>query len=177
MNVYRSEKNPMIKPGDVEPSTTDFKVIGVFNCGVAMFKGEILLLMRVAEKPINNNPKTECVPLLDVEAGKLFVKEFNKVDSSIDFSDPRVIKTPTLHYLTSISHLRIARSKNGVDFEIDKKPAMFPENKYESSGIEDPRITRIGEKYYISYSAVSDITGLLSAWHQQLILLLLQDMA
>jgi predicted GH43/DUF377 family glycosyl hydrolase len=160
MNIYRSEKNPIIKPGDVKPSRADFKVVGVFNCGVTRFKGEILLLMRVAEKPINNNPKKEYVPLLDVKAGKLVVKEFNKVDSSIDFSDPRVIKTPTVHYPTSISHLRIARSKNGIDFEIDKKPAMFPENKYESLGIEDPRITHIDGKYYISHSAVSDKTGI-----------------
>jgi beta-1,2-mannobiose phosphorylase / 1,2-beta-oligomannan phosphorylase len=160
MNVYRSDKNPIIKPGDVEPSRADFKVVGVFNCGVTRFKGEILLLMRVAEKPINNNPKKECVPLLDIKAGKLVVKEFDKVDSSIDFSDPRVIRTSTVHYLTSISHLRIARSKNGVDFEIDKKPAMFPENKYESFGIEDPRITQINGKYYISYSAISYITGI-----------------
>ena len=78
MNIFRSEKNPIIKPGDVKPSRADFKVVGVFNCGVARFKGEILLLMRVAETPINNNPKKECVPLLDVKAGKLVVKELSK---------------------------------------------------------------------------------------------------
>jgi len=159
MNIFRSEKNPIIKPVDVKPSRADFKVVGVFNCGVAEFKGEILLLMRVAETPINNNPKKECIPLLDVKTGKLVVKELNKNDSTIDFSDPRVIRTPSGYYLTSISHLRVARSKNGVDFEIDKKPAMFPENKYERFGIEDPRITKIDGRYYISYSAISDITG------------------
>ncbi len=59
MNIFRSEKNPIIKPEDIKPSEPDFKVIGVFNCGVTRFKGEILLLMRVAETPINNNPKNE----------------------------------------------------------------------------------------------------------------------
>ena len=77
------------------PSRPDFKVVGVFNCGVARFNGEVLLLMRVAETPINNNPKKILVPLLDVKTGKLIIKEFNKSDFSIDFSDPRVIKTPT----------------------------------------------------------------------------------
>jgi len=57
------------------------------------------------------------------------------------------------------SHLRIARSKNGIDFKIDKKPAIFPESKYERFGIEDPRITQINGRYYINYSAISNITG------------------
>jgi beta-1,2-mannobiose phosphorylase / 1,2-beta-oligomannan phosphorylase len=160
MNTFRSDKNPIIKPGDVKPSRADFKVVGVFNCGATRFKGGILLLMRVAETPINNNPKKECVPLLDVKTGKLVVKELSRGDSAIDFSDTRVIRTPSGNYLTSISHLRVARSKNGVDFEIDKKTAMVPENKYERFGIEDPRITKIDGRYYISYSAVSDITGI-----------------
>jgi beta-1,2-mannobiose phosphorylase / 1,2-beta-oligomannan phosphorylase len=160
MNIFRSEKNPIIKPEDIKPSRNDFKVVGVFNCGVTRFNREIILLARVAEIPFNNNLKKECVPLLDVQTGKLILKELNKNDSAIDFSDPRVIRTPSGHFLTSISHLRIARSNNGIDFKIDKEPAMFPENKYERLGIEDPRITKIDERYYISYSAVSDITGI-----------------
>ncbi len=162
MNIFRSEKNPIIVPGDIKPSRPDFKVIGVFNCGVVRFNDEVLLLMRVAEKPVSNNPKKEFVPLLSMETGELVVKEFNKTDSSIDFSDSRFVKTTAGEYLTSISHLRIARSKNGIDFRIDEKPTMFPGNKYERFGIEDPRITHVNTKYYISYSAVSDITGITS---------------
>ena len=160
MSVLRSEKNPIIKPEDITPSRPDLKVIGVFNCAVTRFNGEILLLMRVAEKPINDNKDLEIVPLLDLNTGILSLKEFDRNDSSINFSDPRFLGTPTEWYLTSISHLRIARSKNGIDFGIDKKPAIFPENVYDRYGIEDPRITYIDGKYYINYSAVSDITGI-----------------
>lgn len=160
MDIFRSDKNPIITPGDIKPSRPDLKVVCVFNCGVTRFNGEILLLMRVAEKPINNNSKKELVPLLNMKTDELVVKGFNKTDSSIDFSDSRFVRTTAGEYLTSISHLRIARSKNGIDFRIDKKPAMFPENKYERFGIEDPRITHINERYYINYSAVSDITGI-----------------
>lgn len=157
--VFRSDKNPIITPGSVKPSRPDFKVVGAFNCGVARFKEEILLLMRVAETPVNNCPQKQFVPLLDVKTGKLIIKEFDKADSSIDFSDSRLVRTPAGQYLTSISHLRIARSKDGIDFDIDENPAMFPENKYERFGIEDPRITYIDGRYYINYSAISDITG------------------
>ncbi|MCJ7666583.1 MAG: glycoside hydrolase family 130 protein [Actinobacteria bacterium] len=160
MNMIRSEKNPIIRPENIEPSDPGFKVVGVFNCGVTRFKDEVLLLMRVAETPINDNSKKLLVSWFDISTGKFIVKEFNKDDPSIDISDPRIISTPEGHYLTSISHLRIARSKNGIDFKIDKKPAMFPENIYERSGMEDPRITQTAGKYYISYSAVSDITGI-----------------
>ncbi len=160
MPVFRSGRNPIIKPEDVKPSNPDFKVISVFNCGVARFNGEILLLMRVAEAPQSDRDDIIRVPFLDEKTNLIFIKELKKTDNNIDYSDPRVIKTPQKNYLTSISHFRIARSTNGIDFKIDEKPAMFPEKIYERFGIEDPRITEIDGKYYIGYSAVSDITGI-----------------
>lgn len=36
--------------------------------------------------------------------------------------------------LTSLSHLRIARSKDGIHFEIDEHPAIFPLAEEESWG-------------------------------------------
>jgi beta-1,2-mannobiose phosphorylase / 1,2-beta-oligomannan phosphorylase len=160
MDIIRSGKNPIIGPGDVEPSNPSFKVVGVFNCGVTRFKDEVILMVRVAEAPVDNNPKKLLVSWFDDSIGKFAVKEFNKANPLINTLDPRIINTPEGNYLTSISHLRIARSKNGIDFEIDRKPAMLPENMYERFGIEDPRITRIGSKYYITYIAISDITGI-----------------
>jgi beta-1,2-mannobiose phosphorylase / 1,2-beta-oligomannan phosphorylase len=160
MVILRSEKNPVIKPEDVEPSRDDFRVAGVFNCGVTRFKNEIILLLRVAENLSGENNGEIQVPHLDLKTGKISVKKFDKNNKSIDFSDPRFLRTVSGNYLTSISHLRIARSKNGIDFNIDGKPALFPENEYERYGLEDPRITCIEGKYYISYSAVSDITGI-----------------
>jgi len=160
MNISRSGKNPIIKPGDVEPSEPGLKVSCVFNCGVTRFNDEVLLLIRVAESPIGSVPEKLAVPWLDVVTGKFIIKEFDKACPEIDISDPRFINTNEGRYLTSISHLRIARSKNGIDFKIDKKPAVSPVSIYEKFGIEDPRITRIGTKYYITYVAVSGITGI-----------------
>lgn len=160
MNIFRSEKNPVIKPEDIKPSGDDLEVAGVFNCGVTRFKNEILLLLRVAEKPAGNIKSEILVPVPDFKTGSISVKKFNKNDSSIDFSDPRFLKTPSGNYLTSISHFRAARSKNGIDFDIDREPSLFPEREYESYGIEDPRITLIEGLYYISYTAVSGTTGI-----------------
>ena len=57
--------------------------------------------------------------------------------------------------LTSMSHLRAARSSDGVNFAFDPAPAIFPTNPYEAYGCEDARITFIDEAYYITYTAVS----------------------
>lgn len=159
MSIYRAVQNPIIKPEDVKPSRSDFKVVCVFNAGVTRFNNEVLLLMRVAEIPLNNEPDIELVPVFDPDQETLIIKKFDKKDKDIDFSDSRFVRTETEQYLTSISHFRIARSKDGINFEIDERPAMFPTNIFEKFGIEDPRITYIDGKYYINYSAISNITG------------------
>jgi predicted GH43/DUF377 family glycosyl hydrolase len=60
--------------------------------------------------------------------------------------------------LSGVSHLTIARSENGYEFEVDSEPWIVPSNDerfepYERYGIEDPRITQIEEYYYITYTA------------------------
>ena len=157
MKVFRSPYNPIIEPKDIKPSKDDFEVIGVFNAGVARFKEEVILLLRVAERPINKNRNVVLTSVFDVTKGELIVKEFAKDNSENDFSDPRLIVTPSLTYLTSISHLRLARSKDGINFQIEDTPTISPANDYETFGLEDPRITLIGDIYYINYVAVSSL--------------------
>src|SRR6476660_8657518 len=61
------------------------------------------------------------------------------------------------------SHLCAARSANGVDdWQIDRKPTLLPDPKHvpeELWGIEDPRITYVGElkKYAVVYTAYSRV--------------------
>ncbi len=52
MNIFRAPENPIIMPTDVTPSRPDFEVIGVFNAGVARYNETVILLLRVAERPI-----------------------------------------------------------------------------------------------------------------------------
>ena len=157
MNVFRSPQNPIIGPEDVKPSSNDFEVIGVFNTGVTRLEDQIILLLRVAERPINTNPDVVLTTIYNDAQERLVVTKFSKNNPEIDFSDPRLIITPTETYLTSISHLRLARSKDGINFEIDDTPAICPANDYETFGIEDPRISLIDGIYYISYVAVSPL--------------------
>jgi predicted GH43/DUF377 family glycosyl hydrolase len=154
VKVFRSPHNPIIGPNDVKPSRKDFEVIGVFNAGVTRSEDETILLLRVAERPLSEHPDVVLVGVYDANQGDIITKEFSKDDAENDFSDPRLIIRPTETYLTSISHLRVARSADGINFDIEESPAIAPANDYETFGIEDPRISIIDGTYYISYVAV-----------------------
>lgn len=157
MHVMRSINNPVIKPQDIKPSRPDFEVIGAFNAGVARLNDEIILLVRVAEKPANTKSTVYLSPVFDTEMNKVILKEFEIGKDGYDFSDSREIATPDGRYLTSLSHLRLARSSDGINFSVEEKPSLFPADKYEAYGIEDARITMIEGTFYISYSAISDL--------------------
>ena len=58
-------------------------------------------------------------------------------------------------YLAQVSHLRVARSKDGVRFTVDPDVAIGPDNGLEEYGVEDPRITFIDGEYHVTYVSVS----------------------
>ncbi|MHA1988336.1 MAG: glycoside hydrolase family 130 protein [Promethearchaeota archaeon] len=60
-------------------------------------------------------------------------------------------------YETYISTFGLAQSEDGYTFETFEKPIMEPGADYEKFGIEDPRITYLDEKYYITYTAVKTL--------------------
>ena len=150
----RCNKNPIITKYDVRPSNDEMEVLGAFNCGVAHYNDETILLVRVAEKAKDRNGFVR-VPVYDSTKKQEVILDFDKNDSDIDFSDVRFVKTKEQLYLTSKSHIRIARSKNGVDFKIDDEPFLSSDYFYEEYGIEDPRITFVDGYYYINYSSSS----------------------
>ena len=162
MPLVRSPLNPIILPQDVSPSNPDFEVLAAFNAGVARLGAEVVLLLRVAERPRDQGQDLCRVPVYDPALNRLVIREFARGDSRNDFSDPRVIGSPQGMHLTSMSHLRSARSRDGQHFEIDSQPALFPQPDYEAFGIEDPRITQIGSDYYVNYVGVSSL-GIVTA--------------
>ncbi len=157
MAVTRAAANPLLRPGDIAPSRPDFEVIGVFNAGVARLDNEVVLLLRVAERPINDDPTCVVTALFDPDAGEIVTVPFAKDDPTNDFADPRLIVREGQTYLTSLSHLRVARSADGIHFSVAAQPALAATDAYESFGIEDPRITQIGDTYYINYVAVAPV--------------------
>lgn len=64
------------------------------------------------------------------------------------------------HLRTGRSTIGLARSGDGYHFTADSQPFLTPTRDgpfaaYEEFGVEDPRITRVGDEYVITYSAYS----------------------
>lgn len=157
IELKRYEYNPIVTPSDIQPSHPDLEVIGAFNAGAAMVGDEVVLLLRVAERPISADGKRVGIPKVDLSGPTAHI-EVEWVDRDVpelDLSDPRGILYKGRQYLSSVSHLRLARSRDGFHFTIDPKPTIVPYTPYEIYGMEDPRITPIDGAYYVAYTSVS----------------------
>lgn len=104
-------------------------------------------------KRYNNNPIIT-VNNLPYEAANVF-------NPGAIFFNNKYILLLRVMLKTGISILGLAESKDGYNFSIHPEPVMIPERKgpfakYETKGIEDPRITKIGKEYYVFYSAYSE---------------------
>ena len=57
--------------------------------------------------------------------------------------------------LNFISHLRVIHSRDGREIGSIDGARFGPATEYEEFGVEDPRITKIGDIFYFTYVAVS----------------------
>lgn len=154
-HVQRFKGNPIISTRDVKSSRAGLEVIGAFNAAAFEYKGRIGLLLRVAERPVQRANKIS-IPRVDETSGEVQVKWYPRSSPHLNVADPRLVLYKGRLFLTSVSHLRLAWSDDGVHFEVAPRPTLWPQGPYETYGIEDPRVTKIGRRYYIMYSAVSD---------------------
>lgn len=157
MRIERALMNPLISPLHVTPSSPEMQVVSAFNAAATSWEDETILLLRVAEIPKDVAGDEVAVPIIEPSNGKahISVRRFRKDTPGLDISDPRAVIFNGEIFLSSLSHLRLARSKDGFHFDIDKHPALFPTGDYEEYGIEDPRMTNLEGTVYINYTAVS----------------------
>lgn len=151
----RAPENPILTPAMVAPSRPDLRVVGVFNPAAIRHDGEVVLLLRVAEAPREIEAGEVAAPVWDAESGRLRVHRWRRDAKGVDASDPRMVVADGQSWLTSISHLRVARSTDGISFTVEPAPALSPATAYESFGVEDARITLLDGTYWINYTAVS----------------------
>ncbi len=192
----RLPQNPLITARDVKPSLPTLEVVSVFNAAAARVGNEIILLLRVAERPRSDiEPGSDAVTLdldqphpilrplpphyrkeeligmafLDTRDGppRVFVAHIPTNLPGLDLRDPRSIRYRNatgnlrmtnegyIDFLAQISHLRVARSTDGVSFTIDEIAAIAPHTDMEEYGVEDPRATFIDGEWHITYVSVS----------------------
>ncbi len=151
----RFPANPIVKPADVTPTRPGLTVLGVLNPAAFRFDDRTWLLLRVAEGvPADDGHVT--APILDPAApgGMRFVI-VAKGAPGLESDDPRGFVWQGADYLTSVSHLRLASSHDGVSFEVAPLPALEGGGDLERFGIEDPRVSAIAGRFVVAYTAVS----------------------
>lgn len=192
----RLVENPLITPKDVRPSLPELEVVSVFNAAVAKVGDEVILLLRVAERPRSDIDPPPDARTLDLRRPYPVLKQlrsgYRKEDlvgmcvldtaadpprvavaylpmdlpgldlhdrRSIRYRDPRGqrrgMNDGYTDYLAQMSHLRVARSRDGIHFTVDDRPALAPGLEIEEYGVEDPRATLIDGVWYITYVSVS----------------------
>jgi predicted GH43/DUF377 family glycosyl hydrolase len=150
----RFEQNPLLKPENLRPSVPGMVVTCLLNPGVFQYRDKIWLVVRVAERPVQTPGKIS-FPILQAD-GHLEIKEFDESDPRLDQRDPRVIRFDGRDYLTTLSHLRLLSSSDGVVFtEEEGYPCLMGKGELEAYGIEDCRVAQIGEAWYLTYTQVS----------------------
>ncbi len=188
--------NPILTPADVPPSLPGLEVVSVFNAAAAQVDGEVVLLLRVGERPRSDvdppegsltfdlsGPEPRLAPLppgipRDQLVGVAFLDTAPEpprvVDvylprdmPGLDLSDPRTIRyrgssggftaaaDDVTDLLTQMSHLRVARSRDGVHFDVEAAPALAPADRLEEYGCEDPRATWLDGAWQVTYVSVS----------------------
>ena len=198
MNLgQRLPQNPLITARDIKASLPTLEVVSVFNAAAARVGKEIVLLLRVAERPRTDiapgpdaltldlaapHPMLRPMPahyrkeqlvgmaFLDTRDGgapRVVVAYLPANLPGLDLRDPRSIRYRNasgslrmanegyIDFLAQISHLRVARSTDGVKFTVDDTPAIAPHTDMEEYGVEDPRATFIDGEWHITYVSVS----------------------
>ncbi len=155
-------------PGDVDLSRSPLRgafepetfVLGAFNPGLTRLpNGNLLLMVRIAEalrEPVANGH----IHAIRWRQDGRYVLDAWPVEKALT-ADPRSFILPSqggaAMALTSISWLLpVELSPDGLDvLAVHYDRAVEPARSYQVYGVEDPRISRIGDRWYMTTCSVS----------------------
>ncbi|MBD1394661.1 glycoside hydrolase family 130 protein [Mucilaginibacter glaciei] len=151
----RFPQNPLLSPKDLKASIEGLHIACLLNPGAFKFEGKTWLLVRVAERPQQSDVQIS-FPIL-TETGETKIMEIALNDADLIATDTRVVRYKGVDYLTTLSHLRLLCSDDGVKFyEPDGYPRLFGKGPLQTFGIEDCRVTNLKGNFYLTFTAVSD---------------------
>ena len=110
----RFAENPLLSPADLVASSDGLRITCLLNPGVFKYEDKTWLIVRVAERP-EQKDNTISFPVL-TETGKTKIIEIEKNDPALRATDARVINYKGVDYLTTLSHLRLLCSDDGIRF-------------------------------------------------------------
>ena len=149
----RFSQNPLLSPNQVAPSGPGLKVECLLNPGVFAYEGKTYLLIRTAERP---EARAGLVQVPIMEDGTLKILTWNADDPLLSTSDPREYRYAGEGYLSTLSHLRLFVSDDGIAFVPAPQGNLWGKGILESFGIEDCRVTTFEDgRFFLTYTAVS----------------------
>lgn len=143
----------ILGPESVPASDDRFRVLGAFNPAAIRLGRQVVLLVRVAEQNVEKRPGRVGLPRWRPGEGQT-IDWFG--DEEVQATDARVmvVRATGEARLTSASHLRVAFLDD--DNKVARLgAAIVPERQTEEFGMEDPRITPLDGRFYITYVCVS----------------------
>jgi predicted GH43/DUF377 family glycosyl hydrolase len=152
--AQRFIQNPLLSPRDLKPSRPGLEITCLLNPGVFTFEGKTWLLVRVAERP---RQQEGIISFPVLKGDGIEIIEISSTDPELNADDPRVIRYKGVDYLTTLSHLRLLCSDDGIGFyEPEGYPLLQGETGQEAFGVEDCRVALLEGTYYLTYTAVSE---------------------
>lgn len=150
----RFKENPLLSPSDLTPSRQGLEITCLLNPGVFTYQEKTWMVIRVAERPAQKEGAIS-FPILKNE--EIEILEIAANDPNLIKDDPRIIHYKGNDYLTTLSHLRLLCSDDGISFyEPEDYPRLLGKGSHQTFGIEDCRVSQIGSTYYLTFTAVSD---------------------
>lgn len=150
----RFAQNPLLSPADLPASGDGLQITCLLNPGAFQYQGKTWLIVRVAERP-EQKDNIISFPIL-TETGLTQIIEIPKDDPELNADDARVINYKGVDYLTTLSHLRLLCSDDGIRFyEPEGFPSLVGEGILQTFGIEDCRVSLLDDIYYLTFTAVS----------------------
>lgn len=148
-------QNPLLSPSSLKPSSDGLHIACLLNPGVFRYDHKTWLVVRVAERPLQNKLFVS-FPVLTA-TGETRIMEIPLDDPELHIFDTRAIRYRGDHYLTTLSHLRLLCSEDGVSFhEPEGYPYLYGRGDQETFGIEDCRVSCLEEQFYLTFTAVSE---------------------
>lgn len=162
MKNEKIENKLLLKPEDFKPTSSKLKIEGILNPGaIRMPDKRIMLMVRVSESILPKyRGKLEYQTISSIN--KIMCKNVDKKDSKKSKKLDK--KGRGTGRLTQISHFRkVILDKTGLNIEeISQEPDFNGKENESEYGVEDPRLIKIGKKYYMTYVGVSGFTGISS---------------
>jgi beta-1,2-mannobiose phosphorylase / 1,2-beta-oligomannan phosphorylase len=159
MVIKIKKEDLLLAPADIKPTSKLFEVIGVLNpAAVRLPDGNVVLYVRVIEKLKKTEDEKYCYsPRMagDCEF-KIKVDKFRKELIS-DISEFDFVFKNGNKRLSFISHFRrVILDNTGFKvLHVEKNPSFFGIKRDGEFGIEDPRISKIGDLYVMTYVSLS----------------------